>query len=236
MSSTILFVFEGIKTEEKIINSLTQYFVNQNSNVTCAFCSDVYQLYTKLCNDPNLDTFSILKNRNQNKTKLADYKRSDFAEIYLFFDYDGHAPNASDAAIKDLVTFFNEETEAGKVYISYPMVEALIHNSSSINFESLKVSGKININYKGIVVADGADHLKHFSRLSKQDWNKLIEIHLKKMNSIVNGTYVLPTILITQLDVFNNQFAKFINIDSTVAVLSGFPIFISDYYGIGKIP
>jgi hypothetical protein len=189
-----------------------------------------------LCNDPDLDTFTILKNRKQNAIKLAPHKRSDFAEIYLFFDYDGHAPNANDDIIKDLVTFFDEETDVGKIFISYPMVEALIHISPSINFENLKVPCKTNINYKGIVAADGEDHYKHFTQLSKQDWRKLIEIHLKKMNSIVNGNYTLPSGLISQLEIFNNQLVKFINIDSTVAVLSGFPVFISDYYGIGKIP
>lgn len=236
MSSTILFVFEGEKTEEEITNNFTKYFVNHNTNVTCAFCADIYQLYSKLCQDTDLDTFTILKNRHQNTSKLASYKRSDFAEIYLFFDYDGHATNASDAAIKDLVTFFDEETDLGKIFISYPMVEALIHLSPSIDFENLKVKCKTNIQYKKIAKRSAAAHLKNISNLSKQHWYDLIDVHTKKMNLIVNDTFSKPSKLITQYEIFDKQVEKFIKIDSTVSVLSGFPIFILDYYGIDNIP
>ncbi len=182
MSNSILFVFEGEKTEEKITNNLTKYFVNENTNVQCAFCADVYQLYNKICKDPDLDTFAILKNRRQNSTILSGYNRSDFAEIYLFFDYDGHAPNASNKNILDLVQFFNEETDTGKIYFSYPMVEAIKHLSSSIDFENLKVPANVNINYKSLVASDGADKLKDLTILTEENWKKLIEMHLKKMN------------------------------------------------------
>lgn len=224
MSNTILFVFEGEKTEVEITNSFSQYFVNQNTNVTCAFCADIYQLYSKLWQDTDLDTFSVLKNRQQNAVKLAPYKRSDFAEIYLFFDYDGHATNASDSAIKDLVAFFDEETELGKIFISYPMVEALIHLSSTIDFENLKVKCKTNIQYKKIAKRSAATHLKNLANLSKNQWHDLIDAHTKKMNSIVNDSFSKPSELISQLEIFDKQLQKFINIDATVSVLSGFPI------------
>jgi len=134
MSSTILFIFEGEKTEKQITDSLTKHFANENVNVQCAFCSDIYQLYDKIYNDDDLDTFALIKNRIQNKESLSSYSRSDFAEIYIFFDYDGHAPNANDEKINDLLLFFNEETDYGKLFISYPMVEAIKHLSSEIVF------------------------------------------------------------------------------------------------------
>jgi len=235
MSNSILFVFEGEKTEEQITNNLTKYFINENTNIQCAFCADVYQLYGKIYNDPDLDMFTILKNRPQNFSILSDFKRNDFAEIYLFFDYDGHAPHARDNIILDLVQFFDEETDAGKIYISYPMIESIKHLSSSIDFENLKVPAKENINYKNLVHTDGTDYLQDLSSLTIENWKEIIEMHLKKMNFIVNDSFSIPFSLITQFAIFRNQLSKYINIDSTIAVLSAFPIFIFDYYGYEKI-
>jgi len=231
MSNTILFIFEGEKTEKQIADNLTKYFVNQNTNVQCAFCSDVYQLYDKICKDPDLDTFSILKNRPQNASVLSGYKRSDFAEIYLFFDYDGHAPEADNTVINDLVQFFNEETETGKIYFSYPMVESIKHSSSSINFEHLKVSASVKIGYKEIVSKDGSTDLEQLTNWTESHWKEVIALHLKKMNFIVNDDFIFPSNIISQHSIFVHQLNKFINADSTVSVLSGFPIFIYDYYG-----
>lgn len=234
MPNSILFVFEGERTEKKITDNLTNYYINENTNVQCAFCSDVYQLYNKLCDDPDLDTFSILKARAQNASTLASYNRSDFAEIYLFFDYDGHAPNANDASILDLVQFFNEETDTGKMYISYPMVEALKHIAPSVDFQHLKVPATLNIGYKGIVSDQGSDDYKDLSSLSEEHWKILIEVHLNKMNYIVYNSFSIPDSLISQLQVFQNQLSKFINSDNTISVLSAFPPFVLDYYGVDR--
>lgn len=63
------------------------------------------------------------------KEQLAGLQRDDFSEIYLFFDYDGHQKNLgefdSKDAIEQMLISFDNETENGKLYISYPMVEAL---------------------------------------------------------------------------------------------------------------
>lgn len=236
MSNNILFVFEGERAEKLISNSLNKYFVNEQTNVQFAFCGEIYQLYTKLCEDEFLDTFEILKQRPQYGIELEKFSRDDFAEIYLFFDYDGHAQNASDDSIKDLLKFFNEETEYGKLYLSYPMVEAIRHIPKESNdFKVLKTSAKVKINYKKKVGLDGDSKFQNVSSYSNKIWNFIIEIHLKKVNFIVNDEYKIPTILISQLEIFEKQLEKYISIDNTVAVVSGFPIFVMDYYGVDTI-
>ncbi|TOP22640.1 hypothetical protein CGH19_24830, partial [Vibrio parahaemolyticus] len=42
-----------------------------------------------------------------------------------FFDYDAHVPNSSNEKIKELLNFFSEETDKGKLFISYPMIESM---------------------------------------------------------------------------------------------------------------
>jgi hypothetical protein len=231
MSNNILFIFEGPKTENSITNNLTKFFVNENTVITCAYCTTVYKMYTEISEDEYLDTFNLVKDIEANKETLKDYKRSDFAQIYMFFDYDGHATNACDKKLNDLLEFFNEETEKGKLYISYPMVEALKHIENFDTFKDLKVACGDFENYKKIVSDNCIESFKHFHLYDLNAWKMIIDTHLKKMNKVVNNSYEFPDEIIDQLTIFNKQIEKHINIDKTVAVLSSFPIFLHDYYG-----
>lgn len=235
MSNKVLFIFEGPKLESSITNNLTKFFVNENTIITCAYCTTIYKMYSEICKDEDLDTFNLVKDIEINRDKLKDFKRSDFAEIYMFFDYDGHATNACDKKINELLNFFNEETEKGKLYISYPMVEALKHIENLNTFEDLKVSCKKNIDYKKIVRKNGLENLKPIIHYDILKWRELINLHLRKMNKIVNNKFIFPSDIINQLVIFNNQLTKYINVDQTVAVLSAFPVFLHDYYGNDEI-
>ncbi len=231
MLNNILFIFEGTKTEKSITDNLIKFFVNENTVVTCAYCTTIYKMYSDISADEYLDTFNLVKDIEANKDTLKDYKRSDFAQIFMFFDYDGHATNASDKKLNDLLDFFNEETEKGKLYISYPMVEALKHIESYDTFRDIKVAFKDFEYYKKIVSDNCIETLKHFQLYNIDTWKIVIKTQLMRMNDIVNDTYQLPNAIIDQLTIFNKQIEKYINKDKTVAVLSAFPIFLHDYYG-----
>lgn len=140
--SNILFVFEGEKTEDQIIRSLQKFLFNEETVITCAFCAEIYQLHQALLKDGDLDTFSLLKELPNNREILKLYNRNDFAEIYLFFDYDGHSTLASESSLSEMLSIFNEETDFGKLYLSYPMVESIKHYSEELDFKSLKVEAK----------------------------------------------------------------------------------------------
>ena len=92
----ILFVFEGAKKEGQVADSFLQCFPNKNIIIQCAHCTTIYNLYNRISEDEDLDTFSLLKENPNNKEALESYSRNDFAEVYLFFDYDGHTSSASD--------------------------------------------------------------------------------------------------------------------------------------------
>ncbi len=177
----------------------------------------------------------MLKERFQNQELLSEYTREDFAEIYLFFDYDGHANNATDEKIQALLELFNEETENGKLFISYPMVEAIKHISSTIDFKQLTVEAKRNIKYKNKVHEEGALIWRNLKKLTYGQWGELLQLHLKKMHFIVTNNFTMPNEHISQREIFTNQLSKYLKADNAkVAVLSGFPIFLFDYYGYHK--
>ncbi|MDD7915898.1 hypothetical protein [Polaribacter ponticola] len=236
-----LFIFEGQNTEINITKNLSDKFsesftdIFTSNDVKCAYCTTIYDLYKKISEDEYLDIFMLLKEKEFNKETLKDYNSSDFSEIYLFFDYDGHAPIANDNKLLEVLGLFNEETEHGKIFISYPMVEALKHFSSTIDFKNLKVKAKENINYKKITNLNCDNKYRDFNQYNKTIWLELIEVHLKKLNFIMNNDFSIPKNNVSQKDIFLKQLEKHINIDSSIAVLSAFPLFLFDYYGLQTI-
>jgi len=153
----------------------------------------------------------------------------------MFFDYDGHSTGADDSKLRELLEFFNEETDKGKLYISYPMIESLKHVSDYLTFKDSKVKCKENIYYKKLVSEGCMKGLVNFTAYTNKIWKKLIMVHLMKMNYIVRGHFILPLSLISQLEVFDAQKTGYIDVDTTVAVLNAFPMFLHDYYGSAKL-
>lgn len=208
MSHNILFILEGKNPDKSIADSLSKFFINDHTVITCAYCTTIYQMYKSISEDEFLDTFNLVRDIEANKEVLKNFKRSDFAEIYMFFDYDGHASNADDSKLNNLLEFFKEETDKGKLYISYPMIEALKHIEKFDSFNSLEIECKQNISYKRIVRQNGLEQLKHFSLYDFPLWVDLIILHLKKMNVVVNNEYEFPTSIVDQLTIFSSQLNK----------------------------
>lgn len=228
----ILMVFEGELTEKIIFNSLKKYFLkNKTNRIIYGFhCGEIYSLYNKLQKPENETLFYILKNKNPELEHIIEeYVES----IYLFFDYDNHAPTADDTKLQKMLDFFDDEFENGKLFISYPMVEAIKHLQENINFEeTIEKSCK---KYKKIVSQNCDKKLENLNDLTKENWEVIINEHLKKANFIVYDSFELPNSLIDQIEIFENQKLKYINIDNKVAVLSSFPLFLLDYYGLENI-
>lgn len=232
MLNKILFIFEGEKTEVQIASLIENHFFDRSKMIIKSiYGAEIYQIYKELKKDPDLDIFNLVKERSPNNSILNPYKRADFAEVYLFFDYDGHSSLADDEKIKHLIQFFDQETENGKLYISYPMVEALKHIEHFDHFKDLQVNCKRNISYKNLVHGRCLIALRNINKYDFETWKKVVVCHLKKINFIVSGNFVLPSSLISQEDIFDNQFTKYINVSSQVAVSSAFPAFLHDYFG-----
>lgn len=227
--NNILFVFEGKKTEPNIHKKLEEYFFDERTIITCVFGTVIYAIYKDLKTDEYLDTFSLLKNRIES---LKDYKRKDFSEVYLFFDYESHATNYNPKKLEELLGVFDNETENGKLYISYPMVEALKHYHSDKDFQLL--TAHCSENYKKEVNQYCEEKYKDFNQYDQNIWKELIKYHLYKMNYIVTDKYSYPLQIYSQMDIFTKQREKFIDKENRVSVLSAFPIFIHDYFGNEK--
>lgn len=128
-----LFVIEGLRENDVFDNLSKVFFDGKGEVVTVPVPAEmnVYMLYKTLKEDDfETDIVEVLKEKVPGANEvLKDYHRDSFAEIYLFFDFDDQANNLrgvdNEIALKEMLEAFDNETELGKLYISYPMVEAL---------------------------------------------------------------------------------------------------------------
>ncbi len=125
---------------------------------------------------------------------------------------------------------FDDETENGKIFISYPCVESLRDISDPEMFYSVAVH-MYGTDYKDVVGSRCDYNLQSFKRYNYDTWRFLIDMHLKKMNYIVEDAFTYPSRVISQSEIFNSQIEGFIIPNKEVGVLSAFPVFIHDYFG-----
>lgn len=247
-----LFVFEGVRAESIYVDMLEQHFLGKRISVKCVYDAEIYQLYKVLKEEePDFDLVELLKERNkENAELLRDYTRDSFAYIYLFFDYDAHSTLADDDKIVEMLNFFNNETENGLLYISYPMLEAIRHYKDMQSFKELTVKCKRancpykeecdevetclkEPHYKKVSASECQPQFTNINKYTKEVWQELIRAHVSKMNYLVNDVFDLPIQIELQSVIFSKQMEKHINHKCPkVAVLSAFPIYVLDYYGI----
>lgn len=228
----ILLIFEGASSEIKTFNSFKKYYIEDETKILIAiYGTTIYSLFKEIYKDPDLELFSLLKEKN--KELLSEIKRDNVSEIHLFFDYDIHASNADEAKLQLMLEYFNEETENGKLYISYPMVEAIRHNDKEIDFFELTV--ECNSMYKNLVHTQTKDEYKNIENWEKNFWDYVCKMHLVKLGYILNGDKEIPNKHVLQDEIYFKQYEKYITPFNKVSVLSAFPLFLANYYGYKKV-
>ncbi|MDR3337849.1 MAG: hypothetical protein LBT16_11680 [Treponema sp.] len=248
MSSIILLVFEGERTEPDIFNSIEKHFFDVSSGKTIlrsSFKGEIYQLWKRIKDDEYFDTIELIKERDES---IKDINRKQVSEIHLFFDHDAHShmdsmPQAEyDKILFGMLNTFGDENELGKLWISYPMVEAIKHCKKNPNdcFKDGAVKISENTKYKDLV-----GHITDFQNIKKinrGDWIYLIAINMQRAYCLIMNDYKLiddyneikawfENNTTIRIIIHEKQIEKFINPKSEVAVLSPFPFFLLNYFG-----
>ena len=185
----IAIISEGEKTEKQIINNLENNFTTfSNKIIFLSYKANIYNLFREIEEDEDIDIISLLKEKQIKANKIrndvenidvSNINSDDISQIYLFFDYDGHTENASDEEIVKMLNKFDNETENGKLYISYPMVEALKHlKKDKLDINNYLVEAKTKINYKNFV-SQNTDY-ENLVNLTKGNWLFIISKNLKR--------------------------------------------------------
>ncbi len=123
--NNILLIVEGEKDEAKLFQKLFDKFLpNSVSYNIYSYKTNIYQLYIELRKDKFLDLLPILKNNKRNNSKENEILSKNYTDIYLIFDYEKKAHHFDANSIKEMLSFFNNETENGMLYINYPLLES----------------------------------------------------------------------------------------------------------------
>ena len=250
----ILFVFEGAAREPRIFRTLQRLFYGEGEATFCSFGNNIYELFRQLKElDGDGDLVSILK---ENKADLPpDAKASDFSEIYLFFDYDFQNINLSiedmNKRLAEMLEVFCNETENGKLYVSYPMIESLCYTKElpDAHFSEYIVSRSecMKCSFKDLARFFSSYNSFNFIELSdlrhhktgekeiqkvRKNWLYLVQQHSSKANYICNDCNDKPGNKedISQRRIFEAQCSKYLCNNESIAILSSFPLFLFDYF------
>ena len=236
MSEKLLFVFEGEKTEPQIFKSLKNTLFSDITEfeLYAFYGSHIYSLYKILEKDDDLDIVELL--REKNKQRLNGISRNDIALIYLFFDYDPQTNQECNKVISKMLEKFSNETENGKLFISYPMVEA-VKDSASEKFlcdEQRTILVEDSKNYKNTVHTKIESVLKYFAKYTTTTWQRIIKQNLQQASWILYDNDVMPDIdtakQMSQSDIYQAEYNKYVTKQNRIAILSAFPFFVMEYF------
>ena len=259
----ILFVFEGRKTEPSLFKTLEYlYFKNPDEQKICCFGYNIYELF-RLMNESDFteDIVTVIKRKLESRNEKPipeEVSITDFSEVYLFFDYDFQNKNLSleelNSQVQEMLNFFYDETDNGKLYINYPMVESIkcTQKLPDEHFYEYKVAREDCSDFKDYVATvynyyKSSDFIqfsldkktkelrpitKEREQLVKENWNFLKEQNIKKANYICNDIYDYPThkSAVSQKKMLDSQLEKFVMPKNEVSILNAFPLFLYEYF------
>ena len=200
----ILLIVEGEK-REKVFFDRYKTVKKMDSNLDVVpFRQNIKELF-RLCNSYVFDgikpdnTIDILRNSNITQED-AELLEGQFTDIYLIFDLDIQNAQTRDNVIdylkevSEVVEFFNDSTTIGQILINYPMMDSIFH----IKDDEFK-------EYKDIVIPSDIKCSKDYkktlnekklifdsNKLTKNDFDMLAAINMKKANYIVFQNYNSP--------------------------------------------
>lgn len=242
----VLLITEGEKLDKRILNQVQSVFLpNQKVNIF-PICLNIYNLYSKMIENDDfgtefIDVFSVIQaiakeQESSNNPELLALKRNQVSEIFLFFDYDGHdtLTPIHQTCVEDMFELFSDETENGKLYINYPMVESYKHPIQN-NIEIIDIF--TDTHYKTHVAKICDKKIENISKLrERNDWFNVFYPHIKSSNYLFNNKFSFPqnyseACKISQEEIYKKQKEKYIKPSKKIMVLSSFSWFLLEYLG-----
>lgn len=235
--SQILVVVEGEKTDYKLMEHLLAIYGISDSHEIVPYKTNIYTLYKEMfCDgDPySVDLLQLLKEREPNEEQKKIFDRR-YSDILLIFDLDPQAPNFSADKIIEMINFFVESSDMGKLYINYPMVESFYHmksipdedyNSYVVTLEELK-----NHQYKARVARENRNKDYRKFAVNKQECDSVIRQNIDKAFLISETERLvgeIENILPDSARILKAQLKKIEDEDS-LSVLCTCAFYIADY-------
>jgi len=236
-----LFVVEGENRETRFLQWMIDIFFQGRfaaKIITLSAAQNIYMLYQILKKDDfETDMVEVLRDYvDAAKKQLEGISRQDISEIYMFFDYDLQQNNLRDCGnandiLEEMLSVFDNETENGKLYISYPMVEALYDYRDKLcqAYSTCYIDVDQLAEYKTI---SGNGNPKASLHFRYDDWKEILNVFTLRVKCLLDLKQIGYEYYQTNIDpavVFRKQNQLREERDQ-VFVLSGFPEFLLDYF------
>lgn len=171
----ILVLVEGSRRETALMNHLLAiYGINERHQIV-SYNTNIHVLYNSMFKDEDpytLDLLQVLKEREKDEIKKSVFDER-YSDVLLIFDLDPQDDLYLENKIQQMLEFFCESSENGKLYINYPSAESFYHmrtipdplyNSYTVTLNELKEK-----TYKTRVNAESRDHdFRKFAQTKKE--------------------------------------------------------------------
>ena len=241
MADIKLFIVEGEARDLRFIELMSERFLKNKHDYRIIHLpakQNIFMLYDILKDDDfETDIVEVLRDNVDGAAEILNgCLRKEIAEVYLFFDYD--IQQLSEIAyerdiMSKLFEVFQDETENGKLYISYPMVEAIYDYKEERcdSFNKCFVDISEIIHYKESSGKNNPAASKHFKY---EDWEYVLEtfgMRAKCLFDNVDMDYSTYKNDAYPEQIYNKQ-SMIVKNRNAVFVLSAFPEFLFDYFKI----
>lgn len=126
--SQILVLVEGNKTDYNLMNKLLEIYGISDSHEVVSYHTNIYTLYQEMFQEGDPASVDLLQNLKEHEPNphLKELFDRRYSDILLIFDLDPQDPLFSVDKITEMASYFVESSDMGKLYLNYPMVEALL--------------------------------------------------------------------------------------------------------------
>ena len=198
MSKKILLIVEGESDEVKFIKGLFEKCFRNAEYQFYSYKATIHTLAQELYNkypdfdEGDIDIRLVLASLESDKGK-KEFLLSKYSDIYMVFDFEPQHDHKHFDTVRRMVSYFNDSTNQGKLFINYPMMQAYKHfdRLPCPSFEFCEVSIDQAKDYKRHI-----GEISNFTDLTKYTYVTYFSIavhHLKKAKKIIKGVYTLPT-------------------------------------------
>ena len=237
-----VFIVEGEARDLRFITQMSECFFQGKYKQCVLFVPakmNLYMLYNTLKQDEfETDLVELLRDKDPSCAKrLEGIERDDISDVYLFFDYDAHQNNLlgtmePDQALEEMLEVFDNETENGKLYLSYPMVEAL-YDCKGTCCQTL-TNCFVPVSKFGNYKTDaGQKNSLSGHTLKIEEWRAILGIFGLRISCLFDKPIDFKTYrTITPMSVLRQQEKLMDENGNRVFVLSAFPEFLYDYFPV----
>lgn len=229
----ILVICEGVKKEPSLLQWVKRAgFLPEDVSIV-PYKTNIYQLYLHIeshmdgrdWNGLDIQNILLSESKSQEERRILSDHYTDKLLVFDFDPQDGifkRNPAEARRSFLQLISFFDDSTTNGKLYLSYPMIEALQHvtrrelrdglNDSALFMQRKFCLGQIGKGkYKQHVIKEGE---KNLQALSHDDIVRLIKAHIYKAEKIA-GMQDAPQYELNPVDagfhlnLFENEFNSY---------------------------